>query len=89
MIIECTAEEVTAATDIKKLRGAGCICPYPLLGYRPGVGPRCRLCNVVATDIVEIRMSAPTAAVPCGAFGCVDGYWLGGLTACAKCRGQG
>ena len=32
------------------LRGAGCTCSPPLLGYRPGVGPRCRLCNRVASD---------------------------------------
>lgn len=30
------------------LREAGCACPLPLLGTRPGVGPRCRLCNVIA-----------------------------------------
>jgi len=32
----------------KILRSAGCTCPVPLLGYRPNVGPRCRLCNTVA-----------------------------------------
>lgn len=32
------------------LRSAGCKCKQPLLGYRPNVGPRCRLCNVVAKE---------------------------------------
>ena len=27
------------------LREAGCICPKPLVGIRPGKGYRCRLCN--------------------------------------------
>ena len=30
------------------VHAAGCTCPQPLLGFRPNVGPRCRLCNVVA-----------------------------------------
>lgn len=34
--------------DIADLRKAGCKCLWPLLGYRPYIGPRCRLCNVVA-----------------------------------------
>jgi hypothetical protein len=34
--------------QVDRLRQAGCKCSIPLLGYRPGVGPRCRLCNVVA-----------------------------------------
>lgn len=35
--------------------------------------------------------AAPTAptATPCNAYGCVNGYWLGGLTPCNACRGQG
>ena len=28
------------------LKEAGCKCRKPLLGYKPEVGPRCRLCNV-------------------------------------------
>jgi hypothetical protein len=32
---------------------AGCACLNPLLGYRPNVGPRCRLCGTVA-DISKI-----------------------------------
>ena len=32
---------------ISLLRKAGCTCPTPLLGERPNVGPRCRLCNTV------------------------------------------
>lgn len=34
--------------DMVLLRIAGCVCRVSLLGYRPGVGPRCRLCNTVA-----------------------------------------
>ena len=30
------------------LREAGCDCENPLLGWRPDVGPRCRMCNTVA-----------------------------------------
>lgn len=30
------------------LYDAGCRCSSPLLGYRPDVGPRCRLCGTVA-----------------------------------------
>lgn len=30
---------------IDAIRHAGCTCKKPLLGHRPGVGPRCRLCN--------------------------------------------
>jgi len=33
---------------IRYLREFGCKCPDPLLGERPGVGPRCRLCNTLA-----------------------------------------
>lgn len=43
-----TLTQEQAHTDL--LRQAGCICPRPLLGYRPGVGPRCRLCNLVAPE---------------------------------------
>lgn len=41
-----TPEKKEKATQL--LRDAGCKCEQPLLGYRPGVGPRCRLCNTVA-----------------------------------------
>lgn len=34
--------------EIALLRQAGCKCPKPLIGHRPGKGPRCRLCNVEA-----------------------------------------
>lgn len=33
-----------------ELRAAGCRCSKPLLGYRPGVGPRCRTCNTVLSN---------------------------------------
>jgi hypothetical protein len=39
------------------LRSAGCVCTRPLLGERPGVGPRCRLCNtqaVAATTVTAL-----------------------------------
>lgn len=36
------------ARFVPVLRDAGCQCPRPLLGWRPGVGPRCRLCNAIA-----------------------------------------
>lgn len=36
--------------DVLLLRNAGCKCHVPLLGYLPGVGPRCRLCNTVVED---------------------------------------
>lgn len=31
------------------LKQAGCKCKPPLIGERPGVGPRCKLCGTVAT----------------------------------------
>lgn len=44
------AEEFQAESELMhELREAGCKCERPLLGYRPNVGPRCRLCNVIAT----------------------------------------
>ena len=30
------------------LRKAGCACKLPLLGFIPGIGPRCRMCGVEA-----------------------------------------
>jgi hypothetical protein len=38
--------------SIVSLRLAGCRCALPLLGERPGVGPRCRTCN---TQAIETR----------------------------------
>lgn len=39
------------AKKIALLRAAGCRCPrWPLLGTRTGVGPRCRMCNTVASS---------------------------------------
>lgn len=35
---------------IKRLRKAGCLCPTPLIGERPDIGPRCRLCNTVSIE---------------------------------------
>lgn len=31
---------------IEHVRTLGCKCEQPLIGYSPGYGPRCRLCNV-------------------------------------------
>lgn len=36
-------------SDEAEVVRAGCKCDQVLLGYKPGVGPRCRLCNVQAT----------------------------------------
>lgn len=33
---------------MKLLREAGCNCVLPLLGERPQIGPRCRVCNTQA-----------------------------------------
>jgi hypothetical protein len=41
-------------TFVPLLRAAGCHCPQPLLGWRPFVGPRCRLCNVEAEGKMEL-----------------------------------
>ncbi len=35
---------------MEKLRGSGCKCGLPLLGSKPGVGPRCRLCGTQVND---------------------------------------
>jgi hypothetical protein len=35
---------------LKHVQELGCRCEKPLLGYSPGYGPRCRLCNVDAED---------------------------------------
>ena len=39
--------------QIDQVRKAGCKCDLPLLGYIPGVGPRCRMCCVEAKDSEE------------------------------------
>jgi len=31
---------------VRLLRNAGCRCTYPLLGYIPNQGPRCRMCGI-------------------------------------------
>ena len=43
-------EEILYLRHTLWLRKAGCRCNQPLLGYRPEVGPRCRLCNTVASE---------------------------------------
>lgn len=45
-----TPENEIDLTRIALLRAAGCRCETPLLGYRPDVGPRCRICNTVAAE---------------------------------------
>jgi len=42
------AQAILELIYIDALHAAGCKDEKPLLGYRPGVGPRCRLCNTVA-----------------------------------------
>jgi hypothetical protein len=44
--------EMVKLTEII-LKGAGCKCGKPLIGYRPGTGPRCRQCNTVAKTEFE------------------------------------
>jgi hypothetical protein len=40
---------------VEHLRSLGCVCPKPLVGYRPNAGPRCRLCNVEpASPVVPV-----------------------------------
>ena len=41
--IEMTEEE---EGYVALLRKEGCTCGSPLLGFIPGVGPRCRMCGV-------------------------------------------
>jgi hypothetical protein len=41
------------------LRAAGCHCWKPLLGWRPGVGPRCRTCNKEAKWPEPQQMELP------------------------------
>lgn len=44
------------------LKKNGCRCERPLVGYRPNVGPRCRLCNVVAETekvITNVQANKP------------------------------
>jgi len=43
---------------VDHLRSLGCVCPKPLVGYRPNAGPRCRLCNVEpASPVVPVGVS--------------------------------
>lgn len=46
---DLATEKQKKAIDL--LRQAGCKCQYPLLGERPGVGPRCRSCNTQAKEV--------------------------------------
>lgn len=39
---------MSEAERLRLLVEAGCTCPVILLGWRPGVGPRCRMCGTVA-----------------------------------------
>ncbi len=43
-----TPKDWTDEQRTEELRKAGCTCSSPLHGWRPRVGPRCRLCNTVA-----------------------------------------
>lgn len=69
---------------IALLRRAGCKCNLPLLGYRPKVGPRCRLCNTVA-------LATHKAMCECGEYqyglfedGHLDAGWCDKLKRIAK-----
>lgn len=35
---------------VRLLREGGCRCQYPLLGYIPKFGPRCRMCQTLVMD---------------------------------------
>jgi hypothetical protein len=50
---------MTVLDPISLLRDAGCGCDMPLLGERPGKGPRCRLCGTEATvdQLLRVYMS--------------------------------
>jgi hypothetical protein len=54
-------EGVTSCIElalVDHLRSLGCVCPKPLVGYRPNAGPRCRLCNVEpASPVVPVGVS--------------------------------
>lgn len=41
-------DNMSEVEKVRLLHEAGCKYTKPLLGWRPGVGPRCRLCNTVA-----------------------------------------
>ncbi len=42
--------ELSIVLDEAEVVRAGCKCDQVLLGHKPGVGPRCRLCNVQAGE---------------------------------------
>jgi hypothetical protein len=48
---------------LEHVQELGCRCEKPLLGYSPGYGPRCRLCNVDAEDRVRALEAAHKAAL--------------------------
>ena len=56
----------TDAQSTAILRQAGCQCSKPLLGWRPKVGPRCRLCN---TEGKLLPHTVPTWTV-------LRSYWI-------------
>jgi hypothetical protein len=43
-------KELGIVLDEAEVVRAGCKCGAVLLGHKPGVGPRCRLCNVQAGE---------------------------------------
>ncbi len=58
--IKMTEEEEEHVRLVKK---AGCTCELPLLGYIPGVGPRCRLCGV------DVDLREPGLCNGCRTYG--------------------
>jgi hypothetical protein len=52
-LVKVSACELDTPENLAALRIAGCACPLPLFGYRPNVGPRCRLCNTAALAKVD------------------------------------
>jgi hypothetical protein len=47
---DAQAPEWVMPALLEHVQELGCRCEKPLLGYSPGYGPRCRLCNVDAED---------------------------------------
>jgi len=41
-------KKISDGKIIKALRKAGCKCEKPRIGYKPGKGYKCRLCNKVS-----------------------------------------
>ena len=84
-IKQALAELKPQAQAIGLLRKAGCKCPKPLLGYRPGKGPRCRLCNMEAEEPQsQVSFVQQISCCKCRTTDSKRGWVLGYL--CRKCH---